>query len=132
MNALTLSLTVNATVERTSCTPGGAGGEVDFTGNPRSPTKCTPGPIENLVPGQTRTILLAPTGVEAAAPSRAHSVEICSFIIKIDPADNRRARLYSHYTVKRGWRPSRAFYFVLLGAPSTYCTLPLPLWVTER
>ena len=62
VDALTLTLTVDAAVGQTGCTPGGPGGEVDFTGAPRSSTKCTPGPIEGLVPGEARTISLAPVG----------------------------------------------------------------------
>ena len=58
---MTLSLTADASLGHSGCTPGGPGGDRDFTGAPRSETKCTPGPVDGLSEGKTRTITLVPT-----------------------------------------------------------------------
>lgn len=69
LDAMTLTITPDDTITQSACTPGGAGGEVDFSGTKRSPTSCTPGPFANLAPGKATTISLypkAPKGVLTA------------------------------------------------------------------
>jgi hypothetical protein len=69
LDAMTLTIIPDGTITQSGCTPGGAGGEVDFSGAPRSRTICTPGPFENVAPGKSTTISLypkAPKGVLTA------------------------------------------------------------------
>eukprot|EP01052_Picozoa_sp_SAG31_P033454 SAG31_NODE_3784_length_3883_cov_1.859672_2_plen_319_part_00 len=66
---MTLSLTADATIGTSGCTPGGPGGDIDFTGAKRSSTKCSAGPVEGLTAGKTQTISLIPTnGVAPPIP----------------------------------------------------------------
>eukprot|EP01051_Picozoa_sp_SAG22_P009160 SAG22_NODE_744_length_7501_cov_2.644826_3_plen_68_part_00 len=63
-----MTVTADATVDQTGCVVGGAGGEYDFTGAPRSTSKCTPGPLDGLLAGTAKTVSLLPASAAETPP----------------------------------------------------------------
>lgn len=59
---MVLSIQGDAVLDKTACVLGGPGSDRDFTGATRSNSKCVPGPLSSLTPGQLRNISLWPTG----------------------------------------------------------------------
>ena len=59
---MVLSIQGDAVLDLTACRVGGPGGERDFTGATRSGSKCVPGPLVGLQPGQRLNVSLWPTG----------------------------------------------------------------------
>jgi hypothetical protein len=60
-DAMVLTLTAPDDLDKTGCSVGGPGGDIDFTGAKRSSSKCVPGPLASLTAGQIVNISLWPT-----------------------------------------------------------------------
>ena len=61
-DGMVLSIEGDAVLDRTACALGGPGSDRDFTGAKRSASKCVPGPLDGVVPGQRRNVSLWPMG----------------------------------------------------------------------
>ena len=65
---MVLCIQGDAVLDLTACQVGGPGGDRDFTGAKRSGSKCVPGPLDGLMPGQRRNVSLWPTGITLPLP----------------------------------------------------------------